>query len=114
MEKDSNISLKKLRVDGGAVENDVLMQFQSDLLQVPVERPIVNETTALGSAYLAGLATGFWKDKDEISHHWNIENTFTSTMRSEEHTSELQSRGHLVCRLLLEKKKKTMTHNTIY
>ena len=88
MEKDSNISLKKLRVDGGAVENNVLMQFQSDLLQVPVERPIVNETTALGSAYLAGLATGFWKDKDEISHHWNIENTFTSTM-------EVSERDHL-------------------
>src|SRR5699024_10442266 len=88
MEKDSNISLKKLRVDGGAVENNVLIQFQSELLQVPVVRLIVNETTALGSVNLAGLATGFWKDKEEISQHWNIENTFTSTM-------EVSERDHL-------------------
>lgn len=80
MEKDSEISLKKLRVDGGAVSNNVLMQFQSDLLQVPVERPITNETTALGSAYLAGLAIGFWKDKDEITNHWKIDKTFEPSM----------------------------------
>ncbi|MDN8674783.1 FGGY-family carbohydrate kinase, partial [Staphylococcus aureus] len=66
MEADSGITLKKLRVDGGAVANNFLMQFQSDLVNVPVERPEINETTALGAAYLAGLAVGFWKDRDEI------------------------------------------------
>ncbi len=84
MEKDSGISLKKLRVDGGAVSNNVLMQFQSDLLQVPVERPVINETTALGSAYLAGLAIGFWKNKDEIAKHWKIDETFESSMEKDE------------------------------
>ena len=63
MEADSGIELKTLSVDGGAVKNDFLMQFQGDLLNVPVERPTINETTALGAAYLAGLAVGYWKDK---------------------------------------------------
>src|SRR5699024_5197187 len=63
MEADSDISLKKLRVDGGAIANNFLMQFQSDILDVPVECPEINETTALGAAYLAGLAVGFWKDQ---------------------------------------------------
>src|SRR5699024_5819988 len=58
---DSDIDLRTLRVDGGAVKNDFLMQFQSDMLNVPVERPVVQETTALGAAYLAGLAVGFWE-----------------------------------------------------
>jgi glycerol kinase len=71
MEKDSGIKLKTLRVDGGAVKNDFLMQFQSDILDVPVERPAINETTALGAAYLAGLAVGYWKDQAEISLKWN-------------------------------------------
>ncbi|OLS35436.1 glycerol kinase GlpK [Bacillus sp. MRMR6] len=71
MELDSGIQLKTLRVDGGAVKNHFLMQFQSDLLDVPVERPAVNETTALGAAYLAGIAVGFWKDQAEISLQWN-------------------------------------------
>lgn len=71
MERDSGIKLKRLRVDGGAVKNQFLMQFQSDILDVPVERSAVNETTALGAAYLAGLAVGYWKDQDEISHQWN-------------------------------------------
>jgi glycerol kinase len=71
MEKDSGIKLKTLRVDGGAVKNDFLMQFQSDILDVPVERPAINETTALGAAYLAGLAVGYWKDQAEISQKWN-------------------------------------------
>ncbi|MCA1058759.1 glycerol kinase GlpK [Rossellomorea aquimaris] len=83
MEADSGISLKKLRVDGGAVKNDFLMQFQSDLLSVPVERPVVNETTALGAAYLAGLAVGFWKDRDEISKQWNKDKQFEPEMDSE-------------------------------
>ncbi|PFG06331.1 glycerol kinase GlpK [Bacillus sp. es.034] len=83
MEADSGISLKKLRVDGGAVKNDFLMQFQSDLLSVPVERPVVNETTALGAAYLAGLAVGFWKDREEISKQWNKEKQFEPEMAAE-------------------------------
>ncbi len=84
MEKDSGISLKKLRVDGGAVANNLLMQFQSDLLQVPVDRPVINETTALGAAYLAGLAVGYWKNIDEIAAHWQIDQTFEPTMEEQE------------------------------
>ncbi|WJE15023.1 glycerol kinase GlpK [Halobacillus sp. ACCC02827] len=77
---DSGIDLKALRVDGGAVKNDFLMQFQSDMLGVPVERPVVQETTALGAAFLAGLAVGYWKDKDEIKQHSDNERTFTVEM----------------------------------
>ncbi|MGC8229846.1 glycerol kinase GlpK [Pseudobacillus badius] len=84
MEADSGISLKTLRVDGGAVKNNFLMQFQSDMLQVPVERPIINETTALGAAYLAGLAVGFWKDRQEISSKWQVEKVFKPQMANEE------------------------------
>ena len=80
MEADSGITLKTLRVDGGAVENDFLMQFQSDLLNVPVERPVINETTALGAAYLAGLAVGFWKDQSEIKNHWQLDQSFEPKM----------------------------------
>jgi len=80
MEKDSKIEVKTLRVDGGAVKNDFLMQFQSDILDVPVERPEINETTALGAAYLAGLAVGYWKSKDEIRDRWNLEKQFDSKM----------------------------------
>ncbi len=84
MEADSNIQLKTLRVDGGAVANNFLMQFQSDILGVPVERPVVNETTALGAAYLAGLAVGFWSDRSEIASQWNIDKTFDCKMAVEE------------------------------
>jgi glycerol kinase len=83
MEADSGIFLKTLRVDGGAVMNNFLMQFQSDILNVPVERPIINETTALGAAYLAGLAVGFWKDRQEISSQWKQDRQFTPTMAQE-------------------------------
>lgn len=76
MEEDAGIKLKNLRVDGGAVKNNLLMQFQSDILEVPVDRPVVSETTALGVAYLAGLATGFWKSKEEIAAQWLIERSF--------------------------------------
>ncbi|WP_299092614.1 glycerol kinase GlpK [uncultured Metabacillus sp.] len=88
MEADSGIELKKLRVDGGAVKNNFLMNFQSDLLNVAVERPVVNETTALGAAYLAGLAVGFWKDRDEIAKQWQMEKSFEPTM-SDEHRNSL-------------------------
>lgn len=84
MEADSGIELQTLRVDGGAVKNDFLMQFQSDLLQVPVERPTINETTALGAAYLAGLAVGYWKDQEEISRQWAIDKTFKPAMEQQE------------------------------
>ncbi|MFT8321565.1 MAG: glycerol kinase GlpK [Bacillus sp. (in: firmicutes)] len=76
MEADSNIKLKALRADGGAVKNNFLMQFQGDILNVPVERPVINETTALGAAYLAGLAVGFWKDQKEISEQWSLDKSF--------------------------------------
>ena len=80
---DSDIDLKTLRVDGGAVKNDFLMQFQSDMLGVSVERPVVQETTALGAAYLAGLAVGYWKDKDEIKEQWLNDRTFENNMEEE-------------------------------
>ncbi|EPY07005.1 glycerol kinase [Paenibacillus alvei TS-15] len=83
MEADSSIKLTKLRVDGGAIQNNFLMQFQSDMLGVPVECPQVFETTALGAAYLAGLAVGYWSDRDEIAAQWSIDRTFTPYMQEE-------------------------------
>ena len=80
MEDDSGIKLKALKVDGGAVANNFLMQFQSDILGVPVDRPMVTETTAMGAAFLAGLAVGFWKDKAEIAATWNVDRTFKPDM----------------------------------
>lgn len=74
--KDADIALTTLKVDGGAVANGFLMQFQSDILGVEVERPRINETTALGVAYLAGLATGFWADKDDIRSRWALDKKF--------------------------------------
>ena len=83
MEADSGISVHTLRVDGGVVRNNFLMQFQSDLLGVPVERPKLNETTALGAAYLAGLAIGFWKDRKEIADRWKLDRNFDPSMEPE-------------------------------
>lgn len=83
MEDDSGIELKTFRVDGGVVKNNFLMQFQSDLLAVPVERAKVSEITALGAAYLAGLAVGFWKNREEIMGHWQVDCNFTPTMDKE-------------------------------
>ncbi|WP_243356847.1 glycerol kinase GlpK [Bacillus litorisediminis] len=80
MISDSGIDLKTLRVDGGAVQNNFLMQFQSDILGVNVDRPVVSETTALGAAYLAGLAVGYWESKEEISQQWQIDRSFTNQM----------------------------------
>ncbi|MCH8523737.1 MAG: glycerol kinase, partial [Balneolales bacterium] len=80
MKADSGIDIAELRVDGGATVNDTLMQFQSDILQVPVCRPKVTETTALGAAYLAGLAVGYWKDVDEIRKQWQEERKFSPEM----------------------------------
>ena len=82
MQADAKIKLKELRVDGGASANNLLMQFQSNLLGVPVVRPKVTETTALGAAYLAGLAVGFWKDQKQIAAQWQVDRRFTPAMKS--------------------------------
>ncbi len=76
MRQDSGIAMNELRVDGGACADNLLMQFQADILQVPVVRPKVIETTALGAAYLAGLAAGFWRDRDEVHRAWQADRTF--------------------------------------
>lgn len=81
MEKDAGVPVKELRVDGGASLNGLLMQFQSDLMGVPVLRPKVAETTALGAAYLAGLAVGYWKSRYEISRQWQIDSRFKPGMK---------------------------------
>ena len=80
MEEDSGIMLKALKVDGGAVANNFLMQFQSDILGVPVVRPSVTETTAMGAAFLAGLTVGFWKDLAEIAEKWQVDRSFQPAM----------------------------------
>ncbi|MDD1608749.1 MAG: glycerol kinase, partial [Methylococcaceae bacterium] len=80
MEKDSGVKLSALKVDGGMVGNELLMQFQSDILNVPVVRPKVTETTALGAAYAAGLAVGFWKNTDELTTHWGCDKQWSPNM----------------------------------
>jgi glycerol kinase len=80
MVADSGVQLSELRVDGGMVANNFLMQFQADILGVPVERPVVAETTALGAAYLAGLAVGYWQDQDEIARNWALDRRFVPKM----------------------------------
>ncbi|HJP86157.1 MAG TPA: glycerol kinase GlpK [Gemmatimonadaceae bacterium] len=82
MQADSGIKLKELRVDGGASANDLLMQLQADLLNVPVVRPRVTETTALGAAYLAGLAVGYWKSQEDIARQWQVDKRFTPAMKA--------------------------------
>ncbi len=93
MEADSGINIKELRVDGGATKNDLLMQFQSDMLDTKVIRPTVTETTALGAAYLAGLAVGFWKSIDELQEQWQIEKSFSSAI-TDERRNELAGGWH--------------------
>src|SRR5262249_41229398 len=80
MRADAGIALSELRVDGGAATHDTLMQFQAALLGVPVVRPAVTETTALGAAYLAGLAVGYWSSPDEITGQWHVDRRFEPTM----------------------------------
>jgi glycerol kinase len=87
MEADSGISIKELRVDGGATVNNQLMQFQSDILNCKVVRPTVTETTALGAAYLAGLAVSYWKNIDEIQQQWQIDKTFEPDMKKDKRNS---------------------------
>lgn len=84
MNADSGIDIRELRVDGGATINDLMMQFQSDILEVPVIRPNVTETTALGAAYLAGLAVGYWPDMESISEQWQVEKRFEPSMDKSE------------------------------
>ena len=80
MRKDTDLDIIELRVDGGAASNDLLMQFQSDILGIPIVRPQVTETTALGAAYLAGLAVGFWKGRDDLAANWQVEKRFEPSM----------------------------------
>ena len=89
MQKDAALPLTELRVDGGAARNDLLMQFQADVLGVPVVRPVVTETTALGAAYLAGLATGFWSSREEIAAQWQVEQRFEPRMPVDERAQRL-------------------------
>jgi glycerol kinase len=84
MEQDSGVTLKALKVDGGMVYNDTLMQFQSDILGVPVVRPKVAETTALGAAYAAGLATGYWQSTDEMRANWGVDTTWEPRMSEDQ------------------------------
>jgi glycerol kinase len=83
MEKDSGVALTSLKVDGGMVANELLMQFQADILNVPVVRPTVTETTALGAAYAAGLAVGFWENLDALRRNWGVDRTFEPGMAAE-------------------------------
>jgi glycerol kinase len=89
MQRDAARPLTELRVDGGAARNDLLMQFQADVMGVPVVRPVVTETTALGTAYLAGLATGFWAGTDEIAALWRAERRFDPAMNSDQRDSRV-------------------------
>jgi glycerol kinase len=84
MRSDAATPLEELRVDGGASVNDVLLQYQADIMQLPVVRPKVTETTALGAAYLAGLATGVWKHRDEIARHWQVDRRFEPQMSADQ------------------------------
>ena len=84
MQKDSGVTLTSLKVDGGMVHNELLMQFQSDILDVPVVRPRVNETTSLGAAYAAGLAVGFWSGEDDLRRNWEVETTWEPGMEADE------------------------------
>lgn len=83
MEKESGVDIDELKVDGGASNNDFLMQFQSDILNVNVLRPQCVETTALGAAYLAGIAVGYWRDLEDIRKNWALSRTFAANMETD-------------------------------
>jgi glycerol kinase len=91
MRADTGKRFQELRVDGGGSRSAPMMQFQADLLQIPIVRPAVTETTALGAAYLAGLAVGFWKNIESIATHWKVEKVFEPRM-SRDRVAELRSR----------------------
>ena len=90
MESDSGIKLSALKVDGGASMNNFLMQFQADIMNAPVHRPVCVETTAMGAAYLAGLAVGFWQDKDDVKRYWSLDRSFAPDMDDDQRAVELE------------------------
>ena len=90
MEADSGIGLSALKVDGGASANNFLMQTQADLINSPVERPSCIETTAMGAAYLAGLAVGYWKSKEDVVKNWSIDRVFEPRISEEERDKKLR------------------------
>jgi glycerol kinase len=90
MQRDAGTTLSELRVDGGATANDLLMQIQADVLGVPVVRPRIQETTALGAAYLAGLAVGYWKSDEEITANWRVDRRFEPRCQRE-HIHEMRA-----------------------
>ena len=98
MKKDTGISLTTLRVDGGASRNNMLMQFQADLTGVVVERPTITETTALGAAYLAGLAVEFWESEEALAHKWKLDRRFTPTMTQDKKEKMLHQWHRAVAR----------------
>jgi glycerol kinase len=100
MQRDAGIAITELRVDGGASANNLLLQFQADLLGVPVVRPRIIETTALGAAYLAGLTAGVWQNSEEIAAQWRIERTFEPGISRDEAAARMQQWRGAVQRIL--------------
>ena len=101
MERDSGIPIAELKVDGGASANNFLMQFQSDLIAADVYRPRCIETTALGAAYLAGLAVGYWSSLEDVKNNWAVDRVFTAEMEEEKRRSLLRGWSKAVrCALL--------------
>ena len=100
MERDCGLEMANLKVDGGASRNNLLMQFQSDILNTEVLRPKVTETTALGAAYLAGLAAGYWKDTEEINEQWQIDRRFHPSDDREKVKKELRGWHNAVSRVI--------------
>jgi glycerol kinase len=96
MEADAAIHIKEVRVDGGATINDQLMQFQSDILNCSVIRPKITETTALGAAYLAGLAVGYWNDMKELEQYWQKEKAFEPAMKVDERNDMTKNWGRAI------------------
>jgi glycerol kinase len=89
MQRDSGVTLSELRVDGGASHNNLMMQFQADILGVPVVRPKITETTALGAAYLAGLAIGYWSSGDDLRAQWQVDRVFEPAMGADERAAKM-------------------------
>ena len=100
MERDSGVALSMLKVDGGASVNDALMQFQADILNAEVQRPVVSETTALGAAYLAGLAVGYWNDTSDVTKNWAIDREFRAAMDESERSKRCRRWSMAVSRTL--------------
>ena len=104
MVKDSGLPLKVLKVDGGAARNNLLMQFQADILNAPVIRPQVTETTALGAAYLAGLAVGYWSGIEDIKKQWQVDRRFEASGDAEKVEYAKQGWHNAVRRVLSDYK----------